>query len=406
MHPQAPLCPAAATTPRRPGATCLDIVSRLVAFDTVSRHSNLPLVHWVRDYLDAFGIESHLGLDASGRKANLFASLGPRAPGGLVLSGHTDTVPVDGQAWQSAPFEAVERAGRLYGRGTVDMKGFIGACLAAVPRLLAADLAMPVHLALTFDEETSMLGVRQLVADLRDRGLAPQGCVIGEPTELRAVVGHKGRRHVRCQVRGRAAHSSLALDGVNAIEYAAEIVAYVRQLGDRLAQQEARHAGYAIPHTTVQTTTIAGGLSANTVPEHCSFDFEFRHLPWTDAAALEEQVRAFALQQVLPRMRSRWPDGDIRFDTESALPAFEAGPGSDAAAGVAWLLGRMRRAGRQDGEPGYVGFGTEASWFQHAGIPTLVCGPGAIEQAHKPDEFITLDQLARCEDFIDQLAGL
>lgn len=384
-----------------PSKEALAIIRQLVAFDTVSRNSNLPLIDWVRDYLLAHGVKSRLTFDDERRKANLFATFGPGTSGGLILSGHTDTVPIDGQDWKTPPFDAVVSDARLYGRGTADMKGFIGVCLAAVPRILESDLGSPVHLALTFDEETSMLGVRSLIADLRDANIRPAGCIIGEPTEMRAVIGHKGRRHLRCCVRGKAAHSSLPPEGVNAIEHAAKIILYLRSMADRHREFEQRHYGYDVPYSTIQTNLTHGGLSANTVPAECSFDFEFRNLPWTDVDQLEAEVRAFALEHVLPDMRKEFDQSSITFSTESMLPAFGAASQEEGLdAGTSTLLSRMRR---RDKSLRYVGFGTEASWFQDAGIPTIVCGPGSIEQAHKPDEYVALEQLAQCETFVSDL---
>jgi acetylornithine deacetylase len=261
---------------------CIANVCRLVGFDTVSSNSNLPLIEWVQQYLAGHGVAARLTYDPERRKANLFATIGPEGSGGLVLAGHTDTVPVTGQLWSSPPFEGVVREGKLYGRGAVDMKGFIGVCLALVPRMVRAPLRRPIHLAFTFDEETTMLGARTLVADLRERGIAPLACLVGEPTGLKAIVGHKGRRALRCCVRGQSAHSSLPTHGANAIEYAARIIGHLRELAERHRAREERHYGYDVPYSTIVTTRIQGGLSTNTIPEECAFDFEIRHLPWTD----------------------------------------------------------------------------------------------------------------------------
>jgi acetylornithine deacetylase len=317
------------------------------------------------------------------------------------LAGHTDTVPVTGQVWTSSPFDAVVRDGLLYGRGTVDMKGFIGMCLAAVPHMVAAPLKRPIHLALTFDEETTMLGARTLVADLRDQGLAPLACLVGEPTELKAVVGHKGRRALRCCVRGKSAHSSLPVEGVNAIEHATRIIDHLRSMAQRHRENEQRHYGYDVPYSTIVTTRIEGGLSANTIPAECAFDFEFRHLPWTDPDKLEAEVRDFARQQVEGAMAREAPDCSVSFTRESDLPAFGTASSSEGLAdGAAQLLGLL---GHREAPLAYMAFATEASWFQHAGIPTVVCGPGSIAQAHKPDEYVSLAQLAECERLLLQL---
>ena len=389
------------TEAMQPSDLCVETVRRLVGFDTVSSNSNLALIEWIEAFLARHGVASRLSYDPERRKANLFATLGPQGSGGLILAGHTDTVPVTGQVWTSPPFEGVVRDGKLYGRGAVDMKGFIGTCLALVPRMARAKLTRPIHLAFTFDEETTMLGARTLVADLRDQGIAPLACLVGEPTSLKAVIGHKGRRALRCCVRGLSAHSSLPTHGANAIEYAAMIVERLREMAERQKSREERHYGYDVPYSTIVTTRIQGGLSTNTIPEECAFDFEFRHLPWTDPDQLEAEVRDFALQQVQPQMEREFADCAIRFERESDLPAFGAASSSEGLAPGASEL--LRLIGRRDAPLGYVAFATEASWFQHAGIPTVVCGPGSIEQAHKPDEYVSLAQLAECELL---LAGL
>lgn len=386
-----------------PSEASLEIIKRLIEFDTVSANTNLQLIEWVEKYLKDHGIASRLSYDHHGRKANLFATIGDGKSGGIVLSGHTDTVPVTGQAWGTPPFSPVVADGKLYGRGAADMKSFIGVCLALVPQIKAMGAARPIHLALTFDEETTMLGVRTLIADLRDCGISPFACIVGEPTELKAVVGHKGRRWMRCCVRGKSAHSSIPSQGVNAIEYATRIISHLRSMAQRHRQHEQRHYGYDVPYSTILTTTIEGGLSANTVPAECTFDFEFRHLPWTDPASLETEITAFAQAQIKEDVAEELGECEVTFETHCALPAFgistaaEEGVGSD----LSRLLGML---GRGDAPLAYVGFGTEASWFQDAGIPTIVCGPGSIEQAHRPDEYIKLSQIAECEQLLLQLA--
>ncbi|MBI2771306.1 MAG: acetylornithine deacetylase [Burkholderiales bacterium] len=379
----------------------IDLICRLLEFDTVSSKSNLPLIQWVEKYLLAHGIKSCLSFDPAGGKANLFATVGGQDSGGIVLAGHTDTVPVEGQNWTKPPFCGTVSDGKLFGRGAVDMKSFIGICLALVPELQRSPGKRPIHLALTFDEETSMLGARTLVADLRDRGVRPLACLVGEPTQLKAVVGHKGRRALRCCVSGRSAHSSLPAQGVNAIEHASRIISHLRSMAERHRLHEERHYGYDVPYSTIVTTRIVAGVSTNTVPPECSFDFEFRHLPWTSPDELEAEIRAFAESVVRSDMVKEWSGCDIRFDIESSLPAFGSScSGEGLATGAAELLELL---GRRDAPLGYMAFATEASLFQQAGIPTIVCGPGSIEQAHKPDEYITLTQVAAGEQLLRQL---
>jgi acetylornithine deacetylase len=385
-----------------PSDLSLEVIGRLIEFNTVSSNTNLELIEWVEKYLEGHGIASRLSYDHNGRKANLFATIGEGKAGGIILSGHTDTVPVTGQHWGTPPFRPAVADGKLFGRGAADMKAFIGVCLALVPQIQAMGAARPIHLALTFDEETTMLGVRTLIADLRDAGVKPFACIVGEPTELKAVVGHKGRRWMRCCVRGKSAHSSLPSQGVNAIEYATKVIAHLRSMAERHRQYEQRHYGYDVPYSTILTTTIEGGLSANTVPAECAFDFEFRHLPWTDPAGLESEIKAFARAQVNDDMARQLGECEVTFETHCSLPAFGVASAAQEAVGpeLSQLLGML---GRAEAPLSYVGFGTEASWFQDAGIPTIVCGPGSIEQAHKPDEYIALSQIAECERLLLQL---
>jgi len=384
-----------------PSPAALEMIDRLIAFPTVSRDSNLGLIEYARDYLAHLGVRSHLVYDVSGRKANLFATLAdePEAvrTGGIVLSGHTDTVPVDGQDWSSDPFRAHHAKGRIHGRGTADMKGFIATALAWAPRFLAAQGSMPIHLSMTYDEETTFLGVRGLVADLAERGIRPTGCIIGEPTDMQAIVAHKGKRDFCCRVRGREAHSSLTPTAVNAIEYAAQLIVYIRGVADRLGREEPRDARFTVPHSTLQTGVIHGGIASNVVPRDCVFDFEMRNIPATPHDAMTQPILDYASRELLPKMRAVASEADIAFEMGLDLPAF--GIEADAPV-VRWAmeLAQTSRLGT-----GAVSFATEAPVFQRAGIPTVVMGPGSIDQAHKPDEFITLDQVAACEQFFGRL---
>jgi acetylornithine deacetylase len=384
-----------------PSAAALEMIDRLIAIPTVSRDSNLGLIELARDYLRGLGLQPDLSYDASGGKANLFCTLAPEpdrlTAGGLVLSGHTDVVPVDGQDWTSDPFVATHRDGRIHGRGSADMKGFIAIALAWAPRFLAAAERVPLHLALTFDEETSFLGVRTLVADLQERGIRPAACLIGEPTDMQAIVAHKGKRDCICRVRGREAHSSLAPQAVNAIEYAARLVAQIRAVADRHAREERRDPRFAVPHSTLQTGVIAGGIAVNVVPRDCTFTFEMRNLPGTSTDAVFAEIEAWARRELEPPMQAVAPEAGIRFEPGMNIPAFGIAP--DAA--VVQLA--MERAGTRRLGTGAVSFATEASIFMRAGIPTVVLGPGSIEQAHKPDEYISYAQVAACEAFFERL---
>jgi acetylornithine deacetylase len=370
-------------------------IERLVAFPTVSRESNLGLIEHVRDYLADLGVASRLVHDESGRKANLYATLGPADRGGILLSGHTDVVPTDGQDWSSDPFAAVERDGRLYGRGTSDMKSFIAVALASVPRFLARSLKTPIHLALSYDEEVGCIGVRRLIALLETMPVKPRLCIVGEPTLFQVVRGHKGKLSCRCAVRGLDSHSALTHKGVNAIEYAAELVAYLRRMASGFRDRGPYDDGFEPPYTTVQTGVIHGGTQVNIVPRDCRFDFEFRPLPSQDPKQLLAELQGFAERELLPEMRGTAPGAHIAWETISEFPGLD----TDEEAEVTRLVKRLTGANGT----GKVSYGTEGGLFARAQIPTVVCGPGSIEQAHKADEWVALDQIARCEAFMERL---
>jgi len=372
-----------------------ELLEQLIGFATVSSDSNIELIDFIRHYLAELGVESELFYNPERTKANLFATIGPRDRGGVVLAGHTDVVPVDGQAWTSKPFRLTERDGRLYGRGTADMKGFIASVLAAVPVFLKRTLQLPIHLAFSYDEEVGCLGVRSMLAELEKRPLKPRMCLIGEPTELKPVLGHKGKLAMRCQVKGAACHSAYAPNGVNAIEYAARLIGRLGEIGAQLAQPEHHDRRFDPPFSTVQTGLIKGGRALNIVPAECEFDFEVRTLPGFDAYEVANELQTFADVELLPRMRSVQPNTGIRLQPLSAYPGLVTSPDSEVARLLALLSGST--------EFGTVAFGTEGGLFDQAGIPTVVCGPGSMDQGHKPDEFITLEQLTRCDEMLARL---
>jgi len=379
------------------------LIRELVAFDTTSRESNLALIEWVRAYLAGHGVESTLTFDDSHRKANLFATLpahdGNTTERGIVLSGHTDVVPVDGQPWDTDPWSATPVGDRVYGRGVTDMKSFSATGLAFVPELLRRGLRDPLHFALSYDEEIGCIGVRRLIADIGARAVRPAGCIVGEPTGMQLVAAHKGKRCWRCRVRGHEAHSSLTPLGVNAVQIACEIVCYLTQRARAFRDDGGAAPGYDndydVPFTTVHTGVIRGGTAVNIVPRDCSFDFEIRHLPFDDPERFFADVQAFAAR-LLPPMHAVAADTFIEFDALSALPGFDTHGDSAIAA-----LGRDCNATSDFGK---VSFGTEAALFHEAGIPALICGPGHIAQAHQPNEWVSVDQLARCEAFMRRLA--
>lgn len=376
--------------------TSRNLLEHLVAFDTTSRESNLALIDFCWRYLSGLGVTCELMHNAERSKANLYARLGPAGSGGVMLSGHSDVVPVDGQTWTVPPFALTERDGKLYGRGTADMKGFLACMLAAVPHFLAQPLRQPLHLAISYDEEVGCLGVRSLVKALAQRSDRPAICLIGEPTELRPVLGHKGKLAMRCDVQGAACHSAYAPQGVNAIEYAAKLIQRLTVIGERLAAPERQDARFDPPFTTVQTGVIHGGRALNIVPDACSFDFEVRTLPQEDAQQVAEELVAYAQQTLEPQMRAVQPASAIRFSPLSAYPGLDTAAHSAAALLIARLSG--------SDSFGTVAFGTEGGLFAAAGIPCVVCGPGSMEQGHKPDEFITLAQLDACDSLLRRLA--
>jgi acetylornithine deacetylase len=372
------------------------LLERLIGFPTVSRDSNLELIAFVERYLAGLGVKGELFHNPDRTKANLFATIGPRDRGGVVLSGHTDVVPVDGQAWTVEPFRLTARDGRLYGRGTADMKGFIASVLATVPKFLAADVKIPVHLAFSYDEEVGCLGVRPMLAELEKRANKPVLCLIGEPTELKPVLGHKGKLAMRCSVKGAACHSAYAPYGVNAIQYAARMIGRLDEIGVRLARPEHHDRRFDPPYTTVQTGVIKGGRALNIVPAECEFDFEVRALPGFDAQKVADELEHYAAAELLPAMRSVQPDTDIRMQPLSAYPGLATPPGSQAARMLSLISGSS--------EFGTVAFGTEGGLFEQAGIATVVCGPGSMDQGHKPDEFVSEAQLADCDAMLARLA--
>lgn len=372
-----------------------DLLASLIAFDTTSRESNLQLIEFVRDYLDRLQVPSTLIFNDERTKANLFATIGTDDRPGIVLSGHTDVVPVDGQPWSVPPFELSEKDGKLYGRGTADMKGYIACVLAAVPGLLAEPLRMPVHIALSYDEEVGCLGVRSLLAELEQRPHKPLLCIIGEPTELKPVLGHKGKLAMRCDVHGAACHSAYAPQGVNAIEYAADLIGELGRIGSRLRAANLQDSRFDPPFTTVQTGVISGGKALNIVPADCRFDFEIRTLPSQNPKDVAQQLEHYAQQQVLPRMQAVDTRSSISFSELSAYPGLATDAQSQAARLIAEFCGSSAFT--------TVAFGTEGGLFDAVGVPTVVCGPGSMDQGHKPDEFVSVEQLQACDSMLDRL---
>ena len=389
--------PAAAVRPE--DLIGLPLMRKWIAFDTTSRESNLALIEWTRTYLESYGALTSLTYDDDRRKANLFATLpardGNATRNGIVLSGHTDVVPVDGQPWDTPPFEATLKGDRLHGRGTADMKSFSATALALVPEYVRRGLARPLHFALSYDEEIGCIGVRRLIADVVAKGWKPAGCIIGEPTSMQLVVAHKGKMSWRCRVRGLEAHSSLTPKGVNAVQIACEIVAYIGKRAREFRDAGPHDDAYDVPYSTAHVGVIHGGTALNIVPRDCRFEFEIRHLPFDDPAAFFVDVERFAAT-FLPGMHAVDPATFIEFDHLSTLPGFDTHDDSEIAA--------LGKACNGTHDCGKVSFGSEASLFHNAAIPAVLCGPGHIAQAHQPNEWVGLDQLARCEAFLRRLA--
>jgi acetylornithine deacetylase len=373
----------------------ISVLEALVGFDTTSRNSNLELIAWVEDYLDRLGVAHARVPDRTGAKANLMATIGPADVPGYILSGHTDVVPVDGQTWSSDPFRLTARDGRLYGRGSADMKGFVACCLAAVPDMLARELRQPILLAFSYDEEVGCLGVRDIIARLRAAPVKPAGCFVGEPTGMQVVIGHKSKHSVHATVHGRTCHSSLAPLGVNAVDYAARQIVKVRDIAERLAREGARDPLYDVPHSTGHTGFVHGGTALNIVPDSCTFEFEFRTIAADDPGALAEEVTAYARDVLEPQMKAVAPEAGIELVEKSSFPGLDTSPAAEIVGlAKAW-------AGRNDHSK--VAFGTEAGGYAQAGIPSVVVGPGSIDQAHKADEFIAVSELEKCGVFLDRL---
>jgi acetylornithine deacetylase len=374
--------------------TTEEILKALIAFDTTSRESNIPLIAWIEDYLDGFGIP-HLRVDyEGGRKTNLYATIGPDVAGGIVLSGHTDVVPVDGQNWSSNPFAMEQRDGLLYGRGTADMKGFIAAALATVPQFKAAKLKTPIHFAFSCDEEVGCRGVRPLVQHIRDHLKKPSAVIVGEPTSMQVVNAHKSAVRFATDVTGYESHSALTDKGVNAIMVAGEIVHEISRLRDELIEIGDPTGRFDPPYSTIHIGMISGGTAQNIVPLKCGFGWETRLLPGADRDFVPDRI-ALLQQKLEPAMKAVSPSAGIETIKHNEVPGLAVEKDSPA---EALALHCSHSNGTHT-----VSYCTEAGLFQEIGIPAVVCGPGNIEQAHKPDEFIEIDQLRKCETFFERL---
>lgn len=380
-------------------ALTLEILQRLIAFDTTSCNSNLELMAYIKSYLLHYEVDSCLIYDEHDNKANLYATIGSAHKPGVMLSGHTDTVPVSGQHWHYSPYQLTEEQGRYYGRGTSDMKGFIAVTLAAVPLLVAKHktktLHTPVHLAFSYDEEIGCIGVRRLIDTLEKHPIQPAICIIGEPTSMKVVTAHKGKLAARVTVKGKECHSGMAPLGVNAVNYAARLILWLEQLADAQQKQGPFDHSYDIPYTTVHTGTVKGGVALNIVPKLATFDFEIRNIGAQDPTHLLAQFKSYA-DTLVTEMQAQASQCDIDIEITTQYPGLSTTEDNQAIQFVQKLAQNTQEAN--------INFGTEGGLFNHRlGIATVVCGPGSMDQGHKPDEFIDNKQLEACEAFMQRL---
>ena len=372
-----------------------DIIERLIAFPTVSRDSNLQLVQWVRGRLAEVGIDCSMISDATGAKANLHATIGPADRPGVMLSGHTDVVPVDGQEWTYPPFALTRRDGRLYGRGAADMKGFVACALAAALRAARRQLRAPLHLAFSYDEEVGCIGVRRLIDVLAEAPVRPAFCIVGEPTSMTVATGHKGKTALRATCIGREAHSALAPLAVNALHLGCDLVGAIRARQAEIAESGSRDGDYDVPYTTLHVGCMNGGTALNIVPNRCEIEFEIRNLAADDPEVLVEGLRSDAAR-IAAAARRQAAEADIRIEVENSYPGLGTPPDAEVVAFVKSLTGANGTS--------KVAFGTEGGLFsERLGIPTVVCGPGSMAQGHRPDEYVTEQQMARCDAMLDAL---
>ena len=373
------------------------LLGRLIAYDTTSMTSNLELIDFIRNYLDDYSVESQLVYNDDKTCANLYASIGPHDVGGVMLSGHTDVVPTSGQNWNSDPYQMKTGEEALFGRGACDMKGFIACVLAGIPQMASQTLTTPVHLAFSYDEEIGCVGVKKLIDAMRGLEVKPRIGLIGEPTDMAMVLGHKGKAAFRVEVTGASCHSAYISNGVNAVEYAADLISFIREMNQKVQQRQLLDDAYTVPHSTFHVGNISGGTALNIVPKQCQFEFEIRNLPQDELDELIHEVKHYAWDVLLADMRQRFEDSAIDFSPISNYPGLNTARDSRVIA-YTQSINPVSRFGDN------VSFGTEAGLFdQQLGINSVVCGPGSIDQAHKPDEFVSRQQMQYCDQMIENL---
>lgn len=379
--------------------TTLDWLKRIVAFDTTSRNSNLSFIETLKDYLESQGFAARLIHHHSEKKANLIATLpasNGATSGGLILSGHTDTVPVDGQTWDTDPFSATLINDKIYGRGTCDMKGFIAVTLALVPELKKIPKRKaPIHFSFTYDEETGCRGVPSLIQALKELDTKPKACIVGEPSNMLPVVASKGIQVFRCEIKGLASHSSLTPQGCNAIDHAATLIRYIRELARHLREEGPFDEYFDVPFSTISTNLIRGGIADNTIPDRCEFNFELRYLPLIKPQDVINKIIDYAEHELLFQMQKEYSNAHVEITLFASAPSFDATNNIELTKKLRDLTGENKLI--------KVAYATEAGFFQSANIPTIICGPGSIEQAHRANEYVTLDQLNRCENLLKNL---
>lgn len=372
-----------------------DLLRDLIAFPTISADPNLALISYCADLLGDAGAQVTVIRDDTGHKANLFATIGPQDRPGVLLSGHTDVVPVAGQNWTVPPFKLTQRDGLLFGRGTADMKGFVASAMAAALRAARLDLTTPLHIALSYDEEIGCVGVRSLIDMLAAAPFRPQFCIVGEPTSMSVATGHKGKTAARVTATGRESHSALAPNALNAIHMACDMIRIIRDLQAEIAANGPRDPAYDIPFTTLHVGKIDGGIALNIVPNKTVFEFEIRNLAQDDPQAILSRINTLR-DAYLQQIRHDFPEADITIDITNSYPPLGTQPDSEVSRLVQALAGASTTI--------KVAFGTEGGLFSSLlGVPTVVCGPGSMAQGHKPDEFISLAQLNACDAMLDAL---
>ncbi|KAH9599947.1 Peptidase M20 [Trypanosoma melophagium] len=378
-------------------------LAKLVAFDTTSRNSNLDLIQYCREYLEGLGVKCTLLYNAEKTKANLWATLpgdGGVTDGGIILSGHTDVVPVDGQKWDTDPFTLTEKDGRLYGRGTCDMKGFIAVAMSLTPELLKMKRLKPIHFAWSYDEEVGCLGGKALAEYLRDNNIKADGCIVGEPSSNKIVAAHKGHVSFRVTFYGKAAHSSYALtkQSCNAIDYACKLVVKIREVAEGVKFRGPLDEFFDVPFSTVTTNLIKGGNAANTIPAMCEFLYEMRCLPQAQFESIQEKIQSFLDKELIPSLKKEYPDGGVEIKPLGEIPSMKE---SDEKDPFVVLLRHLTK----DTKMRKVGYATESGHYQNIGLPVVVCGPGSILQAHQPNEFVSIEQLDGCVKLIRAVAS-